>query len=705
MTLTIDELKKSVNIAELLDNQQLARISDEVKRGYQIDNDSRSRWNDIMSEATDVAMMILEEKDFPWEGASNVMYPLVVGAAIDYSSRTSPEILRGGNTFMAPKIIGKDPEEKKLKAGKRVCDYMSYDLNYRSSNWKEGTDKLLQILPVVGTVFKKTYYNEVEKTVCSELCTPNNIIVNANIKSLKDAPRITHRLKFYKNDVVARQRKGIFREYDNRSGKKEDINVCLGQYGNSQDSKDWEMVDSADANKQMDFLEQCCYLDLDDDGYKEPYIVTMHEASGTIYRIVANFDKIELNKDKKVQRIIPCYYYTDYHFIRSSDGSYYSIGFGALLLPLNNSINTAINMLFNAGTLCTTPGGLIGSGVRFKNGQVEFKLGRYQHVSTAPGEEIAKNIYPWPAKEPSPVLFQLLGLLIQAGKELASTVDMPKGGQDGSMQNVASKTVEQYVEQGSKMFVAINNRVTSSLGNEFMKIYYLHSKHINQNDYMEVLDDPEANMKEDFNVKNMNIITVADPSISSETQRVFKASMVLQTPGIDVKQASRKYLQSLQIDDAEIEKLLPEQQQPSPEQQKIMVEIQEMQTNMAKISAEATLASQEMQLKFKKLESDNRKNEAMIAYYQHLCWQILKQAELDTMKNLTTRDKAGAQEATRSADLMRKTIKDQHDMQMEEISKIQEQQGLKIDEMKTIFDMYATKQEKQQKEGNEDDNK
>lgn len=704
--LTIDEIKKSVNVAELLDEKQLAKISEEVLRGYHIDKDSRSNWEDIMSEATDMAMMVIDNVDFPWEGASNIKYPLVAAASIDYASRTSPEILRGGNTFMAPKILGKDPDEAKYKAGKRACDYMSYDLNYCSPDWIEGTDKLLQILPVLGTVFKKTYYNEVEERICSELCTPNNIVVNSNIKSLRTAPRITHRLKFYKNDIVERQRLGIFREKDNR---KRDLNICLDSYGVEQtDNKEWENISINDHNKQIYLLEQCCYLDLDEDGYKEPYIVTAHEGSGTVFRIVANFDEIKLNKAKKVQRIVPCYYYTDFHFIRSADGSYYSIGFGALLLSTNNGINTAFNMLFNAGTLCTTPGGVIGNGVRFKNGEIQFQLGRYQHVSVAPGEEIAKNIFPWPAKEPSQVLFQLLGLLIQTGKELASTIDMPTGGSN-SMQNVAGSAVQQYIEQGSKTFIAINNRVHNSLSQEYMKIYYLNSKYLKQDTYSNIIDDPEADVKKDFNQSNMNIVPVADPSISTEAQRLYRATLVAQNPEVDRKVAARYYLQALQIDDTMLEKLLPEESTPTPEQQKAAVEMQEIQANIANISAQATLSAQEMQLKFKKLEIEMRKNEAMVGYYQALVWQIQQNALHDLRKDTITGTKSETQEAIRAADLTRKTKVDQHKAMMDEASLIHDMKidthTAKLDEINTMFDITNKKSDSKEskKKYNEED--
>lgn len=66
----------------------------------------------------------------------------------------------------------------------------------------------------------------------------------------------------------------------------------------------------------------------------------------------------------KVVRIKPVEYYTKYSFIPSPDGGFYDLGFGALLGPVNDSVNTLINQLIDAGSLQNGSMGFIGKGAR-----------------------------------------------------------------------------------------------------------------------------------------------------------------------------------------------------------------------------------------------------------------------------------------------------------------------------------------------------
>lgn len=569
MPLSIEELQQSDNIAELLEDETLAEIGRRVIQGYQLDEDSREEWLATVNQALDIAKQTQEVKNTPWPGASNIKFPLITQAAEDYSSRTFPQLIQN-DRVVKTSIVGDDSSGAKQEQAANVERYMSFQLLTESETWEDGTDKLVKILPIVGTVFRKTYYDPIEDRVLSELCVPEKIVLNYCVQSLETARRVTHILELYDNDIRERMAAGIYREVDLETLQPEPEAVGI------------------DPDASRDILEQHTYFDLDEDGYKEPYIVTVHKLSGTVLRIVNRFDSVKKTTSGKVLRIVPHQFFTDYHFIKSPDGGFYSLGFGSLLLPLNAAINTLINQLVDAGTLNNKQGGFIGRGVRVKNGEFSFKMGEWKILDSAAGTDLAQNIFPMPTKEPSPTLLQLLQLLLQAGKELSSTTDVMQGKQPA--QNVAQGTMAMLIEQGAKIFSAINKRLYRSLKKEFRKIFELNHKHLSNAQYQRVLDNPTADVKHDFDPNNYDVFPVADPALSTAGQRLVKAQALGSIPGINQYELGKYQLDALQIPPSEISKLLPEPDPnapPPPEIQKIMAETDRFKAEAQKFLMEA----------------------------------------------------------------------------------------------------------------------
>lgn len=570
MSLNIEEIRKSKNVAELLDDTELEGIAQQIIRGYELDEDSRAEWKETIDKAMIIAKQVMESKTYPWPGASNVKYPLMSQGAISFASRTYPEIVRG-NAVVKANVVGADPNKKLEKRALNVSKFLSTQLLQINKNWEDDLDRLLHILPILGTVFKKTYYDINENIPVSELCRPDEIVVNYDISSLKDARRITHLLKFHKNDIIERMRRGIFCSID--------IDQLTEDAG------------TEDEDAPHELLEQHCYLDLDDDGYQEPYIVTLHKGTGKVLRIVERFAEIEKNNKDEIIKIMPENYFIDFHFIRSSDGGFYSVGLGQLLYPLNKSINSLINQLIDAGTLNNTQGGFIGKALRIKNSEMKIPMGTYKVLDAAAGMDLKNNIVPLPTKEPSSALFQLLGLLINVSKELISSTDVLEG--KGPGQNVPATTMLSMIEQGMKVFHAINKRLYRSLKIEFNRIYELNSRYLTNRQYQNVLNDPTADVKIDFNVKDLDILPVADPTMSIASKRLVKAQAVYQMPEADRREASILYLKALEIDEGDIDKLLPppDPKKPlPPEQVKLQAEAELLKIKAAREQMEIKLA-------------------------------------------------------------------------------------------------------------------
>lgn len=588
----LDKLKKSDNIAELLEDDELARISEQVISGYEIDKESRAEWEDIIDKAMDIANQTLETKNFPWPNASNIKFPLISKGSIDFASRMLPEVIKNDKVVKVS-CVGADPDNVIARRAFRVQEHMSFQLLKQSDDWENSMDNLLAVLPVLGTVFKKTYYDPIEERNISELCLPKKIVVNYSAPSLEKARRVTHEFISYANDIVERVRAGIYCDVDVDSLKRGE--------GYEEDTYD----------PPMELLEQHCYLDLDEDGYKEPYIVVLHKASRKILRIVNRFDKIKKKSNGEVKKISAIEYFTDYHFIKSPDGGFYSVGFGTLLYPLNAAINTLLNQLVDSGTLHNQQSGFIGRGLRIRGGEFRMKMGEWKVLDAAAGTNIQQNVVPLPTKEPSNVLFQLLGLLIEMGKDLTSTNEALEGKAPG--QNVAATTMLTLVEQGMKVYNAITKRIFRALKKELKKLFELNRQYLTDDEYQRILNDPRVKVKDDYECESFDVLPVADPNMASDAQRNAKAQALMGIPGLDPYETSKYFLESLQLDQRMIEKLLKKPDPnapPPPEVLKLQAEVEKFKAQAQQAQAMAADLANKNQIEMEKLRILQQDSEA-----------------------------------------------------------------------------------------------
>lgn len=502
---------ESANIAERLDEELLIKIGSDAKEGFEMDKQSRQEWEEAADEWTRLASQVREPKSYPWPKASNVKYPLLTTAAMQFGARAYPSLIPSDGKVVKAKVIGKDPTGEKYKRADRVSAYMSYQLMYEMQGWEESMDKMLIMLPICGTLFKKTYWDAIKKQPCSRLILAKNLVVNYWAKDLESAERISEIIEMSPRLLKERQLAKIF------------LDIDLGDAPTPEDRTG--NAPSNDETTPYTIIEQHTYLDLDKDGYKEPYIVTFHLESGDVLRIAARFSEktMHFNDEGKLVKIEPIQYYTKFGFIPNTDGSFYDLGFGNLLGPINESVNTLINQLIDSGTLNNLQGGFLGKSLKVRMGEQSFKPGEWKAVAST-GDDLKKQIVPLPTKEPSAVLFQLMGSLITSGKELASVAEIFVGKMPG--QNTPATTTMATIEQGMKVFTAVYKRLYRSLQQEFDKLFDINATYLNPESYAAVVDVSVG--PKDFDRENYDICPGADPTAVSQTEKLLKAQGLME---------------------------------------------------------------------------------------------------------------------------------------------------------------------------------
>lgn len=524
----LGNLNKALTYANLAqdlqdsDNERLLTIGREVCEGYEADEQSREEWLERNKDYMKLATQVMERKSYPWDGAANVKYPLLTTAALQFSARAYGSLIPGLDIVKA-KIIGDDPDGQMTDVANKLSTHMSYKLLYEMEDWDEDVDKLCYILPIVGTMFKKVHYIDSNNEICSELISAKDIVVNYYTKKLKTASRITEIQWFTANEIKEKQNRKEWLVY-------KDFEFGPGTGHNDHEQRTDMMVPPPpDDETPRKFLIQYCRIDLDDDGYKEPYIVTVDADSEKPVRIVANFyaENIEYDDKKKVICIEPCQWFVKFDFLPNPDGGFYGIGFGILLAGLNETINTLTNQLLDAGSLANLQSGFIGRGLRDnKEKRLRFGPGEWKWVNN-PGKDLKENIFPMPVREPSVTLFNLLGTLAQSGKEVASVADIFTGKMPG--QNTPATTTMATIEQGLKVFTSIYKRIYRAMGKEFCMIFDLLVKYapsdivtvvgkingVDQTYKVSRFDYQKAN-------KKVHIQPAADPNMVSETQKLLR---------------------------------------------------------------------------------------------------------------------------------------------------------------------------------------
>ena len=592
------------NLADDLKNDRLKEIGAQVVRDYESDKESRAEWERQYEEANKLALQVAEGKSTPWENASNVKFPLVTVAALQFNARAYPFIVNNGE-IVRPKIVGNDPDGQKAAMARRKAEHMNWQLMWQDEDWEEGVDRMTMVLPICGTSFKKTYY--CQDRIKSEMLLPDALVIDYWSQQFEGA-RKTHRLYLTERKIKERVLEGIWKDVGELPYA--DLEADTLEEGRRERAGKSQPPDSRDPSKPRLVLEQCTFLDLDKDGYAEPYVVTVDHASRKVFRIVPNFSEVVRQNDKKiaqlydeiqmlamraqqlmasvqseeqafaaeqegnaieaqmldlkaqieeleaknpVMRIEADEMYTSYQFLPNPDGSkIYGLGFGALLGPISHSVDTLINQLIDSGTLQNSSSGFIGRGAKIRGGELKFKPFEWKVVQTA-GNDLRNAIVPLPANSPSPVLFNLLGLLIEYAERVSSVKDMMVGETPG--QNTPATTSMAALEQGLKVFTGIFRRIYRALRTELRHLHSLNYQYLDEREYFEVLDGPRQVLQQDYASDGKDIVPAADPNMVTSAERMMKAQFLAErsamVPGYNTARIERMLLEAMGVPDVD----------------------------------------------------------------------------------------------------------------------------------------------------------
>ena len=536
------------NLADFIDDNELSTLSSDLVSKFESDRSSRSSWEQTYKEGLDQLGLEIEDRTTPWAGACGVFHPMLSEAVVRFQAQTIQEIMPAQGPVKAH-VWGKFTKERAQQA-KRVQEYLNYQLIEVMTEYRSETEKLLFSLPLAGSAFRKIYFDPSLGRPTSMFVPAEDFVVAYNEGELQHAERYTHVMTRSTNQIRKLQVSGFYRDVELTPSNVEE-NPIREKYNDI-----GGVTPSYESREKHQLLEM--HVDVDLPGYEDedkvalPYVVTIDKSSDTILSIYRNWSEDDEHRAKKQ-------HFVHYGYVPGI--GFYNLGLIHMIGGLAKSATSLLRQLVDAGTLSNLPGGLKTRGLRIKGDDTPIMPGEFRDVDV-PGGAIRDNITFLPYKEPSSVLYQLLGNIVEEGRRFASMADLKVADMS---QDAPVGTTLAIMERAMKVQSAIQARIHASLKQEY-KILSNIIRDYTDPEYPYETEDGEGIKAEDFDDR-IDVVPVSDPNASTMAQRVMQYQAALQlaqqSPNLyDMPLLHRQMMELIGIPNAD--RVVPNQEEVLP---------------------------------------------------------------------------------------------------------------------------------------------
>ena len=503
------------NLAEDVEDREIARISSNLLEEYETNKNGRKDWEEAYSTGLELLGFKYEERAEPFRGATGVTHPLLAEAVTQFQAQAFNELLPAGGPVRT-EIVGKVTPEAEDQA-ERVRHFMNYQISCVMKEYTPEFDQMLFYLPLAGSTFKKVYYDDFLCRAVSKFVPAEQLVVPYTATDLETAENVTHVIQITENDIRKKQVSGFYR----------DIEIKETQVDTSDVKEEMDKISGVSAtylDTDITLLE--CHVNLDIEGFEDagtdgestgiklPYVVTLSEGNGKILSIRRNW--LEDDPDRRKRQ-----YFVHFKFLPGF--GFYGLGLIHMIGGLSRTATAALRQLIDAGTLSNLPAGFKARGLRIRNDDEPLSPGEFRDVD-APGGAIRDALMLLPYKGADQTLFQLMGFCVDAGQRFAAVSNLQVG--DGNQQAAVGTTIA-LLEQGAKVMSAIHKRMHYAQKEEFYLLSYVFADYLPPEYPYNVVGGERTIKAEDFD-ERVDVIPVSDPNIASMAQRIAMAQTELQ---------------------------------------------------------------------------------------------------------------------------------------------------------------------------------
>ncbi len=537
------------NLAEFIEESELESMASELVSDFESDRESRSDWARAYVKGLDLLGMKIEDRQQPWAGASGVFHPVLTESVVRFQAQAMGELFPASGPVRS-KIMGKMTPEKADQAN-RVQNEMNYLLTEEMTEYRDELEQMLFKLPLAGSAFKKVYYDPLMDRPCAVFVPSEEFVVSYGATDLMTCPRYTHVMKKSENEIRELQVAGFYRDVE-LPAPSPDFSDIQEKY----DELDGESAVIEDDDRHT-ILEMHVTINMPDefddpDGIARPYVVTIDKSSREILSIRKNWYEDDQRKKKRL-------HFVHYRYLPGL--GFYGTGLIHLIGGLAKSATSILRQLVDAGTLSNLPAGLKARGLRIKGDDTPLMPGEFRDVDV-PGGAIRDSITFIPYKEPSSVLYSLLGNIVEEGRRIGSVADIQVG--DMNAQAPVGTTLA-LLERSMKVMSGVQARLHAAMKKELRLLAKIVHDYMPDEYAYEV--DGDFSRTADFD-KRIDVIPVSDPNAATMSQRIMQYQAALQlaqqAPQLyDMGKLHRQMLEVLGIQDADDLIKLPDDIKPA----------------------------------------------------------------------------------------------------------------------------------------------
>jgi hypothetical protein len=532
------------NLAEILDDGQLTELAGDLIGEFEEDISSRKDWMQTYVDGLDLLGMKIDDRTEPWPGACGIYHPMLAEALVKFQAETMMETFPAAGPVKT-EIIGKETSEKK-DAAQRVQADMNYQLTDVMVEYRPEHERMLWGLGLAGNAFKKVYYDPSLGRQAAMYVPAEDVVVPYGASSLEVSGRVTHVMRKTPNEMAKLQAAGFYRdvELEDPVDSLDEIEKAIAE----------KMGFRASTDDRYKLLEMQVDLVLPDDKFAKdeskaeiavPYIVTIEKGTSTILAIRRNWDPDDELKNKRNHFV---------HYAYIPGFGFYAFGLIHLIGAFAKSGTSLIRQLVDAGTLSNLPGGFKTKGLRVKGDDTPIAPAEWRDVDVASGT-MRDNIMPLPYKEPSQVLYSLLGTIVEEGRRFAGAADMKISDMSA---NAPVGTTLAILERTLKTMSAVQARIHYAMKQEFKLLKGIIRDYTPTSYSYEPEEGGRRAKQGDYDM--VTVIPVSDPNAATMAQKIVQYQAVLQlaqgAPQIyDMPYLHRQMLDVLGIKNAQ--KLVP----------------------------------------------------------------------------------------------------------------------------------------------------
>lgn len=492
-----------------------------------------------------------------FQGASRVVHPMLTEACVDFAARAMKELWPAGGSEGGPvkqHIIGK-PTKEKVEKAKRKARHMNWQITRQMKGFRSEMEQLLSQVPLAGAQYLKLIWDRRLKRPKPQFVPLDDVFLPYSATSFRAAERKTHRQIITDLEFQRRVASGMYRDVPVPTS----LSVEPSGPAGANDKIEGKDASSFNEDGARTIYEIFCNLEIDGDketgGEVAPYVISIDSQTNVVLSLYRNWDPRDELREELAWMV-------EWPFVPWRGA--YPIGITHMIGGLSAATTGSLRALLDSAFLQNNP-----AGVKLKGGSIGG-----QNVSVQPGQtaeiqgtpnatDIRQTYMPLPYSGPSPVLFELLGFLVNAGKGVVQTTFEKLADQPA---NQPVGTTVALIEQGMVVFSEIHARLHHAMADTLDILHRLNQTYLEDE---ELYDDVGELLAKRADYQGpMDVAPVSDPNIFSETQRMAQVQMVASRAAMlpqiyDLRKVEELILERTKIPDAK-DLLLPR-----PEPQKL----------------------------------------------------------------------------------------------------------------------------------------